>query len=253
MVFPRDPGAQESTRWDPQMVRVLRALAGRGPLTAGEIRRRAGSLPTADLTRLLTLLQSEGMVEAIPPAGRARVSRYALTQAGEEVARRWQVRRLSRASLSQQVERLEERVAALEARIVSLLEEQVIPAIAALREELMGRLGKLEGTRPRPAQAEGAGPIDFQAFRAMAARAYHQLDQQGRGRGLVPIPALRDALSSEVANEDFDRYLLRLFEEGAVDLISHDNPASLPADQARKCIRHPLAGLLYLVRWKGEA
>ena len=251
MPFSSDPWAQESpSRLDPAGERVLRALAGKGPMTAGELRRRAGNLPPADLARLLAFLQSKGLVEMIPPSGRARVSRYLLTSAGEAVAPRWQAKRPSRTSFAQQVERLEERVAALEARITSLLEDRVIPAIAALRAELTAWLAEFQAAGTRSTQREGAGIVDYQEFRTMATQAYYRLDREIKGHGLVPIPALRDALSGSVAGEDFDRYLLRLFQEGAVDLISHDNPASLPAEQARKCIRHPVAGLLYLVRWK---
>ncbi len=187
------------------------------------------------------LARRSDLIEVIPPRGRVKKPRYALTSQGRQLAaalppeppkrtaRGTSSARITASSLAPSVEVLRAQVAAHEARLSRL--EAILAGSAA---------------PPSP----GAGPeIAYQDFRSTAREAFDRLDQAGQTLGLVPIPDLRRALGGRVTHQLFDSYLLQLHREGAVSLVPHHDPASLSEDRRADAVQHPTAGLLYFVRW----
>ncbi len=76
----------------------------------------------------------------------------------------------------------------------------------------------------------------------------HVRDARGPS-GLVAIPDLRSRIGTLVPRETFDRYVMRLHEDGLVHLLTHVDPDSLTPEQKRDVLEHPSGYTLYWIRW----
>jgi hypothetical protein len=91
--------------------------------------------------------------------------------------------------------------------------------------------------------------MDYPAFRAAAREAYDRMNLQNRGFvGVVPIPDLRRAMGARLTRAIFDEYLLKLQQEGVVQLMTH--PGSVSEEKQKEGLRHPTLGFFYFVRWE---
>lgn len=202
------------------------------PVSAGKIT----GVPPAERPTVLQELARRGLVQVLRPSGGQRTARFVLTPHGREVAIRIEPARPTRLTLKWLADRTEKLTARL--------------------SHVEGRLAKLEGNKgkglpegaPSEQVREAAEP-GYEEFRETAYAVYTRADQTGRTLGLVPIPDLRQAMGGYVSRQAFDRNLLRLHQDGVVQLMPHDHPASLPEDRRREGVEHPTAGLLYFVRW----
>lgn len=196
---------------------------------------RLSGVPPAQRAAVLEELVCLGLVEVVAPIGRGRKPRYVLTAQGREEAKRLALKPPPKAPPRPTVKSLAGRVDELAARL----------------DGLERRMGQLEARprAPRAAPQAGADEPSYEAFRHLAREAYEQFDRAGQTLGLVPIPDLRRALDARVPRGAFDTHLLRLHQEGVVDLMPHHHPASLTEERRRDALQHTSAGLLYFLRW----
>ena len=91
--------------------------------------------------------------------------------------------------------------------------------------------------------------MDYPAFRAAAREAYERLNQQNRGFvGVVPIADLRRALGARLPRATFDENLVKLQQEGLVQLMPH--PGTISADRQKDGLQHPTLGAFFYLRWE---
>jgi len=224
----------------PEEQEILRKLGAYGkPALESQIK----SIPAPRRAEALqSLIARSDYIEIFPPRGRAKKPQYGLTDHGREQA----------ASLPAKPRKSTARGPS-PPRITA---SSLAPSVEVLREQLVAheaRLSRLEamlsGRAPAPSPPSTAPEIAYQDFRSAAREAFDRVDQTGQTRGLVPIPDLRRALAGRVTHELFDTYLLQMHREGAISLLPHHHPASLPEDHRADALQHATAGLLYFVRW----
>jgi len=93
--------------------------------------------------------------------------------------------------------------------------------------------------------------MDYPAFRAAAREAYNRLNQANRGFvGVVPIPELRRAVGPRLSRQEFDDNLVRMHEDGIVQLMAH--PSSISAERQKEGLVHAALGAVYFVRWERQ-
>jgi hypothetical protein len=224
----------------PEEQQVLRRLAA---LSEPALETKLTGIPTGRRGEIIqALVRRGGLIEVVAPHGRAKKPRYGLTDHGRELA----------ALLPPEPAKRSPHAPSSPRPTVTLLAAS-LEGIRAQLTSLEARMGRLEAERPFTGTAsplETRKPrLDYHDFRRLARDAFAQIDRAGRTFGLVPIPDLRRALGDQVTRRDFDEYLLRLSQEGSLDLMPHHDPASLPEESRRDAIPHPTAGLLYFLRW----
>jgi hypothetical protein len=132
-------------------------------------------------------------------------------------------------------EDLETMVKALRARI-DVLESQL--------ETLRLRLSGVERVVGSVVQ------MDLPAFRQALREAFDRLNEGQRGFGVVAIADLRKALGARVARTAFDEHLLRLHDEGVVQLMAP--PGAVRDDRQKDALLHPTQGTFYYLRWERQ-
>jgi hypothetical protein len=124
--------------------------------------------------------------------------------------------------------------------------KQLVDRMGQLEEQLERmrlRVNTLERTMSSVVE------MDYPAFRAAAREAYERLNQQNRGFvGVVPIPELRRAMGARLSRATFDDNLVKLQQEGLVQLMAA--PGSMSEDRRREGVQHPTLGALYYLRWE---
>lgn len=241
---------QSSEPLSAEETKIIRSLASKKkPATAGQI----GGVTDRKLRSALQGLLNRSLVEEIQPSTKRKKPRYTLTQAGMKVAGPLPPAKLT---LKWVYEHLREQVASLERRGAEL-QETVRAAVEALHAEneqfwqaLEALQKRLEGSSSQGLQIPLPLSVSYEAFKNLVEQEYRRLDREGSHGGLVPIPALRDALNSEVNPIDFDQYLLQMARERLVDLHPHHDPSTLPEEIRGKCVHHPQSGYFYLISWR---
>jgi hypothetical protein len=93
--------------------------------------------------------------------------------------------------------------------------------------------------------------MDYPAFRAAAREAYDRLNQANRGFvGVVPIPELRRAVGARLSRQEFDENLVRMHQDGIVQLMAH--PSAISAERQKDGLVHATLGALYFLRWERQ-
>jgi hypothetical protein len=129
--------------------------------------------------------------------------------------------------------------------------EDLEPAVKALKAELESQL---EALRLRLSGVErlvgSVVQMDGPAFRQALREAFDRLNEGQRGFGVVAIADLRKALGARVSRGAFDEQLLRLHDEGVVQLMAP--PGAVRDDRQKDALVHPTQGTFYYLRWERQ-
>lgn len=91
--------------------------------------------------------------------------------------------------------------------------------------------------------------MDYPAFCAAARDVYDRLNQQNRGFvGVVPIPDLRRSLGPRLSRAVFEDNLVKLHQEGVVQLMPH--PGAISEEKQKDGLVHATLGAFYFLRWE---
>jgi hypothetical protein len=90
--------------------------------------------------------------------------------------------------------------------------------------------------------------MDYPVFGQAAREAYDELNGTPRGFvGVVPISELRRAMGARISRQAFDEHLVRLHDDGVVQLMPHRSPSE---ERQKEGLVHPTQGAFYYVRWE---
>ena len=132
--------------------------------------------------------------------------------------------------------------------------EDLEAVVKALRQRMGELEEQLERMRVRLNSVErtlsSVVEMDYPAFRAAAREAYDRLNQASRGFGVVPIADLRRALGARLSRAAFDEHLVKLHQEGQVQLMPHAR--SISEEKQKEGLQHPTFGAFYYVRWERQ-
>jgi hypothetical protein len=133
-------------------------------------------------------------------------------------------------------------------------QEDLDATVKALRLRVDALESQLEALRLRLSGVErlvgSVVQMDLPAFRQALREAFDRLNEGQRGFGIVAIADLRKALGARVARAAFDEHLLRLHDDGIVQLMAP--PGSLRDDRQKEAIVHPTQGTFYYLRWERQ-
>jgi hypothetical protein len=124
---------------------------------------------------------------------------------------------------------------------LKLLQSRVDELEAQL-EAMRFRVAGLERTLSAVAQMDAA------AFRPALRQAFERLNEGERGFGIVAIADLRRALGARISRAAFDEHLIRLHDEGFVQLMAP--PGAVRDDRQKDALVHPTQGTFYYLRWE---
>jgi hypothetical protein len=130
--------------------------------------------------------------------------------------------------------------------------DDIQDAVKTLRTRMGELEEQLERMRLRVASLErtlsSVVQMDFQAFGLAAREVYDQLNGSQRGFvGVVSISDLRRAMGARISRQAFDEHLVRLHDEGTVQLMPHRSPSE---ERQKEGLVHPTHGAFFYVRWE---
>lgn len=203
----------------PAEEKLLRTLASRGPTT------RASAKAAADTVQQLLRQQ---LIEELGPSRKGASTKLTLTPAGRTIVDSLSPAKVTLADVGRELTALRRDVAELKALVARLL----VPDSSS-------------GASP-VGEAAAPAPPSLETFRQRVLDAIASLDRRGRFGGLVPLPRLREALTSVAMSRDaFDDALLALEEQFVIDLKVANEPSRL--GDPGEGIDTPDRGLLYFV------
>ncbi|MBI3267706.1 MAG: hypothetical protein HYZ53_01690 [Planctomycetes bacterium] len=148
-------------------------------------------------------------------------------------------------NLEARLARAESELASLSRRFDSELKD-VRRSLAAMADALSNQ------ARALPPRADATADLAYPGFREKCFELYDQLDAEGQYGGRVPIPALRTAMADRYSTAEFDRYVLQMARESAVDLQTLPNPYALTEAERKGAIENPAQGLLFYMLRRGR-
>jgi hypothetical protein len=140
---------------------------------------------------------------------------------------------------------------------MNAVDERSKEDLAAAVKLLRARMGEMEEQLERmrlrvnglERTVSSVVEMDYPAFCAAARDAYDRLNQQNRGFvGVVPIPELRRTLGPRLSRAVFEENLVKLHQEGLVQLMPH--PGTISAEKRKDGLVHATLGAFYFVRWE---
>ncbi|HWQ35256.1 MAG TPA: hypothetical protein VNQ79_20595 [Blastocatellia bacterium] len=207
---------------DQQLCAALsRALAER-PLSEKDLAKAAGC-SAALLKAVLKRLTQEGRVQQWPPL-KGKTPLYSL-QAPDPLF-------YLKTSCAAPLKKLKDTVTKTGKQLASagVSEPQIARALDALLRQALS----LQERAVIPEPDRSVSDDDFS--RLILARMV-ELDPSAANGALVSVRQLHRSLKAEAADaEQFNRVVLRLYAQGAVDLTRHHHPASLPEDERREMV-----------------
>lgn len=133
------------------------------------------------------------------------------------------------------------------------MKDDINDVVSELRARVTEIESQLEALRLRLASAErtlaSVVQLDAPAFREAARAAYDQLNEAQKGFiGVVSIADLRRALGPRISREAFDSHLIKLHDDGILQLMAH--PGTVRDAQQKDALVHPKEGSFYYLRWE---
>jgi hypothetical protein len=126
--------------------------------------------------------------------------------------------------------------------------------IQALRHRMEELESQLEALRLRVGGVErvvgSVVQMDAPAFRQALHDAFDRLNEGQRGFGIVAVADLRRALGARVNRAAFDDQLLRLHDDGVVQLMAAAGTVS--DDRQKDALVHPTHGAFFFLRWERQ-
>jgi hypothetical protein len=134
------------------------------------------------------------------------------------------------------------------------VQEELDQVVKALRARVSELESQLETLRLRLSSVErmlgSVVQMDAPAFRQALREAFDRLNEGQRAFGVVAIGDLRRALGARVSRAAFDEQLLRLHDDGVVQLMAP--PGAVRDDRQKDALVHPTQGKFFYLRWERQ-